>query len=305
MKSIYLTIFFILIIFVITSEANVKNQINNVEYIPETGKYKVWLKEVSGYDQNDPVNGYAGIIGEPITSLRVSGGQKYIVHILDGEWLDEVDQNDIDYGYAGTVNGKSIDAVAIDGVEYAVHIENRWLPAVNEYNIKDDINGFAGIIGNPIDAIMIKNRTYAVSHTESISKVKNKSNTTNVITDYCIIQGGTCMNPNSCSSVILHQLCPNETNNNKCCILNNNETNEINNSSLFIIFIITATLAIVMIIIVIFLYHYKCSRNRKNKPEPFEELPPYPYPRVIEEEVPPDDLFLNLNYSDKEKTIMI
>jgi len=292
MKSILLIIFIIFVIFAITSKANIESQVN--ERMPiDGGGYKTWLNEVSGYDQNDSANGYAGIIGEPITSLRVSGGQKYIVHILDEEWLGEMtknDQNDAYFGYAGTVNGKSIDAVAIDGgVEYSVHIlRGEWLPPITGYNIMDDTLGYAGIFGKPIDAIMIKDRTYAVSFTDNsnnmnTSSFTNTPNTTNVTTDKCTIQGGTCMNPNSCNSgTVLNDLCPGESSSYKCCIPVANKNSNMSNI-LNTIFIITATLAVVMIIIVIFFcyYHKKSqnSQNSQNSPAVIvvDDKPPPPY----------------------------
>ena len=52
MKSICLIIFFILVIFVITNEANDLNELYN-QMVISSGGYKTWLNEVSGYDQND------------------------------------------------------------------------------------------------------------------------------------------------------------------------------------------------------------------------------------------------------------
>ena len=62
------------------------------------------------------------------------------------------------------MKGKVIDAVAISGgVTYKAHIlGGGWLPAVNGYNTGDANNGYAGIIGKTIDAIMINGRNYAV-----------------------------------------------------------------------------------------------------------------------------------------------
>ena len=62
------------------------------------------------------------------------------------------------------MKGKVIDAVAISGgVTYKVHVlGGKWLPAVNGYNTGDANNGYAGIIGKTIDAIMINGRNYAV-----------------------------------------------------------------------------------------------------------------------------------------------
>ena len=133
---------------------------------------KTWLPQVSGYNKNDANNGYAGIFGKAITGLRVSGGNAYRVHIKGGKWLPSVsgnDANDGNNGYAGTLNGDDIDAVAISGgVQYAVHIKGgNWLPEVTGYNINDGNNGYAGIIGRPIDAIMIRGRTYATSYNDN------------------------------------------------------------------------------------------------------------------------------------------
>ena len=45
-----------------------------------------------------------------------------------------------------------------------MHVQGgSWLPPVKGYNINDSNNGYAGILGKPIDAIMIHGRTYAVS----------------------------------------------------------------------------------------------------------------------------------------------
>jgi hypothetical protein len=156
MKSVLALIkYFILAILIIKSKAD-----------------KKWLSQVNGYNKNDAKNGYAGIFGKAITGLRVSGGNAYRVHIKGGKWLSAVtgnNANDGNNGYAGTINGDAIDAVAISsGNEYGVHIKGgNWLPAVKGYNINDGNNGYAGIIGKPIDAIMIKGRTYATSYNDN------------------------------------------------------------------------------------------------------------------------------------------
>ncbi len=211
MKSLSLVIYFVLAIFVITSETSTIDQIDEKKKIDNTSN-KVWLKEVDGYDKNDRVNGYAGIIGKPITSIRVSGGSPYRVHILGKDWLSEVTENNQTdpNGYAGFINGQSIDAFAIDGgVEYAAHILNGdWLPPVNEYDIKDFENGYAGNIGQAIDAIMIQGRTYAVSYTETNIDDSDGE---------CTLQNGTCMNPSNCNGLVLNGLCPGGEDN-KCCV---------------------------------------------------------------------------------------
>ena len=155
MKSVVFIIYFILTILVIKSEAG-----------------KIWLPQVNGYNKNDAKNGYAGILGKVITGLRVSGGKSYRVHIRGGKWLPAVNGNNINdgkNGYAGTINGDVIDAVSVSGgIQYAAHIKGgNWLPVVTGYNINDSNNGYAGIIGRPIDAIMIKGRTYATSYNDN------------------------------------------------------------------------------------------------------------------------------------------
>ncbi|ORX63502.1 hypothetical protein BCR32DRAFT_330850 [Anaeromyces robustus] len=133
---------------------------------------KIWLPEVRKFDPNDDEEGYAGIMNRPVTGLRVSGNREYRVHLLNSnQWLDPVtgnDENNARNGYAGTTKGDVIDAIAISGnVRYAVHIMNGgWLPPVNgkNYDITDEDYGFAGIIGQAIDAVMIEGRTYATSY---------------------------------------------------------------------------------------------------------------------------------------------
>lgn len=84
-----------------------------------------WLSSVTGNNQNNLYNGFAGnAAGSAIDAVAISGGIYYAVHIKGG----------------------------------------KWLPAVRGYNIKDSRNGYAGIIGREIDAITIKGRTYATCY---------------------------------------------------------------------------------------------------------------------------------------------
>ena len=125
------------------------------------GCKQTWLPEVSGYSH------YAGIFGKPVTSLRISGGTEYRVHILGGGWLSPVtgnNENDSNNGYAG-IDGKQIDGVAIKDATYKVHLlGGGWLPEVSGYNINDSNYGMAGSYGKSIDAIMIKDRNYATAY---------------------------------------------------------------------------------------------------------------------------------------------
>ena len=122
---------------------------------------QVWLPQVNGYSD------FAGIIGKPISSLRLSGNLEYRVHVLGRNWLPPVTGNNQDdpiNGYAG-IDDWPIDGIAIKGATYKVHIlGGGWLPEVSKYDINDLNNGMAGDLGKKIDAIMIKDRTYAVAY---------------------------------------------------------------------------------------------------------------------------------------------
>jgi len=162
MKSYGLFVYFVLAVLAIKSEAR-----------------KIWLSPVSGFDRNNADTGYAGILNRPVTGLKVNGGCRYKVHLLNrGIWLPEVtgySETDHDNGYAGTMNGDVIDGVAVScGVEYAVHIQGGgWLPSVRRYDINDHDNGYAGILGKAIDAVMIRGRTYATSYNDNSSNSGN------------------------------------------------------------------------------------------------------------------------------------
>ena len=114
-----------------------------------------WLPNV----KND--SDYAGIFGHDVCGVLASlskGNITYKVHVKGGKWLPEV-VNRTDY--AGIYN-KPIDALMMKTdtgktIHYAVHLRkaNKWLPFVTGYDVNDFDNGFAGIIGQEIDAIKI------------------------------------------------------------------------------------------------------------------------------------------------------
>lgn len=115
-----------------------------------------WLPNV----KND--SDYAGIFGHDICAVFAnlsSGNVIYRVHYKGGKWLPEV-KNRTDY--AGLFN-KPIDGLMMKtdtGVKiyYRVHLRRsgKWLPWVTGYNANDNNNGYAGILGQEIDAIQIK-----------------------------------------------------------------------------------------------------------------------------------------------------
>lgn len=114
-----------------------------------------WLPNVA--DTKD----YAGIFGHDVCAVYAnlsSGNITYKVHIKGGKWLPEV-KNRTDY--AGIFN-KPIDGLMMKTdtgktVHYQVHIRKtkKWLPYVTGYNEKDGNNGYAGIIGQEIDAVRV------------------------------------------------------------------------------------------------------------------------------------------------------
>ena len=125
-------------------------------------KYQVWDDVGNAWlpivtDLTD----YAGIFGHDVCAVfaeLTKGNIFYKVHTKDGRWLPEVKNRE---DYAGIFN-KPIDALMMrtdtgKTIKYAVHLRrsNRWLPFVSGYNAADSNNGFAGILGQEIDAIKI------------------------------------------------------------------------------------------------------------------------------------------------------
>jgi len=125
-------------------------------------KYQVWDDARNAWlpivtDLTD----YAGIFGHDVCAVFAEltrGNIFYKVHTKEGRWLPEVKNRE---DYAGIFN-KPIDALMMrtdtgKKVKYAVHLRrsNRWLPFVTGYNESDSNNGFAGILGQEIDAIKI------------------------------------------------------------------------------------------------------------------------------------------------------
>ncbi|MGN0494463.1 MAG: N-acetylmuramoyl-L-alanine amidase family protein [Acutalibacteraceae bacterium] len=115
-----------------------------------------WLPNV----KND--SDYAGLFGHDVCAVLAnlsSGNIFYKVHYKGGKWLPEV-TNRTDY--AGLFN-RPIDGLMMKtdtGVKiyYRVHLrrKNKWLPWVTGYSEKDGNNGYAGILGQEIDAVQIR-----------------------------------------------------------------------------------------------------------------------------------------------------
>ena len=124
--------------------------------------YQVW-EDIKNKWLPNVVNDtdYAGRYGSDVCCVYANankGNVYYKVHYKGGKWLPEVkNRND----YAGLYN-KPIDGFMIKSdtkqLTYRVHLrkQKRWLPWVTGYNTSDSNNGYAGIIGQEIDAIQIK-----------------------------------------------------------------------------------------------------------------------------------------------------
>ena len=102
--------------------------------------------------------GYAGNKGHYASAFRVEDAI-FIAHDFNKKyWLPEVDNFK---DYAGNI-GNKIDGVAIKmkngrKIKYRVILQNgRVLPWVIGYNIKDNKNGYAGNLGQPISCIEIE-----------------------------------------------------------------------------------------------------------------------------------------------------
>ncbi len=128
--------------------------------------YLCWLENVEG------LSDYAGVFGHDIDCVYASfaGADLYYkVHTWKGDavesypdygWLPEVKNRE---DYAG-IYKHPIDAFMIRSankkykVRYRLHLrkKNIWLDWVNGYDEKDPEYGYAGIIGEPADALQIQ-----------------------------------------------------------------------------------------------------------------------------------------------------
>ncbi len=124
--------------------------------------YQVWDDVRNAWLPNvTDLTDYAGIYSHDVCCVLANltkGNIFYKVHTKGGKWLPEVKNRG---DYAGIYN-KPIDAIMLrtdtgKTIHYAVHLrkKNKWLPFVTGYNTKDSNNGYAGIIGQEIDAIKI------------------------------------------------------------------------------------------------------------------------------------------------------
>lgn len=112
-----------------------------------------WLPNVTNNSD------YAGLFGDDVCAVYAnltSGDCIYKVHTEKGSWLPEVKNRE---DYAGMYN-RPIDGFMIKAtnpnvqIYYQVHTRGgSWLPYVTGYSESDHDNGYAGILGKPIDGI--------------------------------------------------------------------------------------------------------------------------------------------------------
>ena len=94
---------------------------------------------------------YAGNLNDGVSALQITS-RTYRVHDkVKAKWLPWVTG---ETSYAGNLPN-NIDGVQVKGATYRVHIKGgKWLDWVDK--VDDTKNGYAGIIGETIDAIQIK-----------------------------------------------------------------------------------------------------------------------------------------------------
>lgn len=118
-------------------------------------KYNRFLPKVKIND----LKTYAGNMGNSISAFRTEDCDEFKAHDkVKGYWLPACKSFK---DYAGNLPN-DIDAIAIKSnkLKYRVHLKNsnRWLGWITGYDIKDWKNGYAGNIGESIDAIQIAYR---------------------------------------------------------------------------------------------------------------------------------------------------
>ena len=147
---------------------------NYLDYDKLKKKYSIWLAQyndkaeldcdiwqnhstgrVSGYGKNIDTN---IIFNENVfENVKVEKPTLTYRVYADGRWYDEVKGlSNIAGRKKQAISGVAV-KVSAGKLCYRVHLLNGdWLPWVSGYDIKDDINGYAGIKGKVIDAIQVE-----------------------------------------------------------------------------------------------------------------------------------------------------
>ena len=147
---------------------------NYLDYDKLKKKYSIWLAQynsvnelscdiwqnsstgrVSGYGKNIDTN---IIFNENVfENVKIEKPTLTYRVFADGRWYDEVKGlSNIAGRKKQAISGVAV-KVSAGKLCYRVHLLNGdWLPWVSGYDIKDDINGYAGIKGKVIDAIQVE-----------------------------------------------------------------------------------------------------------------------------------------------------
>ena len=151
------------------------NWFNNcLDYDELKRKYSIWLAQYNNVNElncdiwqcssSSRVSGYDGrldvnvIFNENVfENVKVEKPTLTYRVYADGHWYDEVKGlSNIAGRKKQAVSGVAV-KVSAGKLCYRVHLLNGdWLPWVDGYDIKDDINGYAGIKGKVIDAIQVE-----------------------------------------------------------------------------------------------------------------------------------------------------
>ena len=151
------------------------NWFNNcLDYDELKRKYSIWLAQYNNVNElncdiwqcssSSRVSGYDGrldvnvIFNENVfENVKVEKPTLTYRVYADGHWYDEVKGlSNIAGRKKQAVSGVAV-KVSAGKLCYRVHLLNGdWLPWVDGYDIKDEINGYAGIKGKVIDAIQVE-----------------------------------------------------------------------------------------------------------------------------------------------------
>ena len=152
------------------------NWFNNcLDYDELKRKYSIWLAQYNSVNElncdiwqnssTGKINGYGGnidtnvIFNYSVFSKSESKVEKPTIEycvFADNKWLPSVKGLSDFAGIAGeAISGLAI-RVSKGKVKYRVHTKGgRWLNWVTGFNIEDDVNGYAGILGVEIDAVQV------------------------------------------------------------------------------------------------------------------------------------------------------
>ena len=147
---------------------------NYLDYDKLKSKYSIWLAQYNSVNElscdiwqnssTGKINGYGRNIDTNIIfnenvfeNVKVEKPTLTYRVYADGQWYDEVKGLSNIAGRAKqAISGVAV-KVSEGNLRYRVHLLNGdWLPWVDGYDIKDDINGYAGIKGKVIDAIQVE-----------------------------------------------------------------------------------------------------------------------------------------------------